>query len=85
MRTRKNVAAKRAKQIALRRNWREVSKAHRQARVAKELGSHGAASDVRRIDPRTGRLIETMPKRKQRSEIERGHPKRIGRVPSRGG
>jgi hypothetical protein len=77
--------AKRKKRTALNRYWREACEAYRQARIATELGPHGAASNVRRIDPRTGRLIETMSKRKQRSEIERGQPKRIGRVPSRGG
>jgi hypothetical protein len=85
MRTCKNSAAKRMKQTALRRYWREVSEAHRQARIAKELGSPRGASDVRLIDPRTGQLIGTMPKRKQRSEIERGQPKRVGRMPSRSG
>jgi hypothetical protein len=85
MRSRNNTAAKRTKRNALRRYWREVSETYRQARNAKELGSHRGASDVRLIDPRTGQLIRTMPKRKPRSEIERGQAKRIGRMPSRNG
>jgi len=75
--------AKWKKQTALKRYWREVSEARTQTRIAKELGSHGGASDVRRIDPSTGQLIGTMPKRKERREIENKPPKRIGRVPSR--
>jgi len=76
--------AKWKKQTALKRYWREVSEARTQTRIAKELGSHGGASDVRRIDPRTGQLLGTM-KRKVRREIEQKSSKRIGRVPSRTG
>jgi hypothetical protein len=84
MRTCKKSAAKRIRQTALPRYW-HANEEHRQARIAKELGSHGGASDVRLIDPRTGQLIRTMPKWKERREIERGHHKRIGRMPSRSG
>jgi hypothetical protein len=80
----KNSKAKIKGRTALRRYWRSADDANKRARAARELGSHGGASDVRVIDPNTGKQVRTAPKRKERPwESEREHCKRIGRVPSR--
>jgi hypothetical protein len=80
-----NAKAKQKKLVALRRYRRDASEAYERARIAKELGSHGGASDVRRIDPATGQQMQTMPKRKKRSERGREQSRRIGLVPSPNG
>jgi hypothetical protein len=40
---------------------RSSTKAFKQAEERRLFGSHGAASDVRRIDPATGKVIEIIP------------------------
>jgi hypothetical protein len=80
-----NARANRKTRTAKRRYWRDASEAYEQARIAKELGSHGGASEVRRIDFATGQQTGTMPKRKERREPERRQRRRIGRVPSANG
>ena len=80
-----NAKAKRKKQRVLRRYRRDASKEYEGARVAKELGPHGGASDVRLIDPASGQQTGTMPKRKERREPQRRHRRRIGRAPSPNG
>jgi hypothetical protein len=85
MRASNNSKAKRKKRSALGRYWRDASDAYQRARITKEIGSQGGASDVRLIDPASGQQTGTMPKRKERGERQRGQYRRIGRVPSANG
>jgi hypothetical protein len=78
----KNTKAKIKRRTALMRYWHRADDAYKRARVARELGSHGGASDVRIIDPATREQVGTTPQRKERHEVEREQSKRIGRVPS---
>jgi hypothetical protein len=76
--------SKTKRRTELRRYLRRADDACKRARAARELGSHGGASDVRVIDPNTGEQVGTVSKRKERLwQSEREHCKRIGRVPSR--
>jgi hypothetical protein len=84
MRPSKNTKTKRKGRTELRRYLRRADDAYKRARAARELGSHGGASDVRVIDPSTGEQVRTVSKRKERlPQYEREHCKRIGRMPSR--
>jgi hypothetical protein len=85
MRVSNNTKARWKKRSALKRYWCDASEAYQRARITNELGSHGGASDVRRIDPATGQHTGTMPKRKERGECQREQHRRIGRVPSANG
>jgi hypothetical protein len=43
------------------RRWHAAAKAAEKRAMKQWYGSHGAASPVRRIDPVTGEVIETIP------------------------